>query len=64
MVICDRYGFKMKVFLNAFVAGIMWILAEEITGQWLIHDRGSSYFIGIIFFYISIEYKKSEELGN
>eukprot|EP00347_Sterkiella_histriomuscorum_P018256 403346203 len=61
---CDSLSFNMRMVANGLVASIMYYLAEDITGQFLLHDRGSNYFIGIIFFYLSIHLPNKEETGN
>lgn len=50
---CDSLSFRNKILAQVVVAGIFFSLAENIAGQFLIIDRGCSYFIGIIFFYVS-----------
>eukprot|EP00347_Sterkiella_histriomuscorum_P001041 403373568 len=61
---CDSLSFNMRMVANGLVASIMYYLAENIAAQFLLHDRGSNYFIGIIFFYLSIHLPNTEDMGN
>eukprot|EP00347_Sterkiella_histriomuscorum_P022288 403331014 len=61
---CDSLSFNMRMVANGLVASIMYYFAEDIAGQFLLHDRGSNYFIGIIFFYLSIHLPNTEDTGN
>jgi len=49
---------------NLAVGSILFLVAEHICGDYLIKDRGASFFFGIFFFYLAEQQPKSEEFGT
>ncbi|CDW89691.1 UNKNOWN [Stylonychia lemnae] len=61
---CDGLEFDYQMLSNAILIFAMISIQSPTGERYLIFDRGSSYFIGIAFFYVTQRYKRNPDVGS